>query len=103
MAEGALRSNHFFPTVRDAIHLSDIWNEEGDSINSKKKVQLANIKEDFKGPPRIYDPMHIEDTDEMHPLEYYDNDDGYWDGYIQEKERLRGLVPIPRSRPFYKH
>lgn len=89
--------------MKDDIHLSDIWNEEGDSINSKKKIELAKVKEDWTPPPRVYDPDFVECKAPITPLEYYDNEDGYWDDYIKEKESYRGTVPIPNYRANYKH
>ena len=83
--------------------MQDLWNTEGDSINSKKKIELARMNEDFIPPKRIYDPDYAECTAPTTPLEYYDNDDGYWDDYIKHKEEMRAKVPLPRSRPNYKH
>lgn len=83
--------------------MTDLWNTEGDSINSQKKIMLKQIDTEIVGPKRIYDPMYIENPAPLQPVEYYDNEDGYWDDYIKKKEELRGRVPIPRYRPYYKH
>lgn len=42
---------------------------------------------------------NIEDDKPATPNEYYDNDDGFWDDYIQGKIDSRGIVPINRHRP----
>lgn len=36
-------------------------------------------------------------------LEYYDNDDGFWDEWIEKKEIGRGTVQIMTDRPYFKH
>ena len=37
------------------------------------------------------------------PLNYYDNDDGFWNEYIQHKERRWAANPLIVNRPFLKH
>jgi len=37
------------------------------------------------------------------PLEYYDNNDGFWDEWIGYKEKMRGTVPILTKFPVFKH
>lgn len=38
------------------------------------------------------------------PVDYYDNDDGFWDTYIKEKyEKYAKDIPIRASRQFFKH
>ena len=39
----------------------------------------------------------------MNPIEYYDNDDGYWDEYIEEKERLRSTVALSKEMKYFHH
>ena len=98
-----MRSHKKHMGIKDYIHMTDIWNDEGDSINSKKKIMLAKVNQELVHPPHIYDPNFIECTAPMQPLEFYDNEDGYWDGYIQQKEKNRAGVPLPHCRPHYKH
>jgi hypothetical protein len=37
------------------------------------------------------------------PLNYYDNDDGFWTEYIQHKEKRWAANPLIVNRPFLKH
>ena len=39
----------------------------------------------------------------MYQLEYYDNDDGFWDDYIAAKEESYNELPMIVNRPFFKH
>lgn len=41
--------------------------------------------------------------DPLLPLNYYDNDDGYWDEYIAEKEARWGKQPLITNRVWLKH
>ena len=34
------------------------------------------------------------------PNEYYDNEDGFWDSYIEAKDYERGKIPLNNYRPF---
>ena len=36
-------------------------------------------------------------------LEFYDNDDGFWNDFIKEKERKYDLYPMIHHRPYFKH
>ena len=36
------------------------------------------------------------------PIDYYDNDDGYWDDWIEKKMR-KWNNELPTRRPFFKH
>ena len=98
-----LRSHKYRPTANDFINVQDIWNKEGDSINSIKKQYAAKIKEEIPRPKVNYDPNFVEDTMHVTPLDYYDNDDGYWDDYIQEKLEVQGTIKIPKLVMQYKH
>ena len=98
-----LRSHKYRPTANDFINVQDIWNKEGDSINSIKKQYAAKIKEEIPRPKVNYDPNFVEDTMPVTPLDYYDNDDGYWDDYIQEKLEVQGTIKIPKLVMQYKH
>lgn len=33
------------------------------------------------------------------PNEYYDNEDGFWDDYIEEKDMERSKIPLNYYRP----
>jgi hypothetical protein len=101
--EGGLRSHKYRPTANDFLNFTDVWDIEGDSINSKRRQLLEKVKDELPAPKMIYDPMYIEDKTPVVPVEFYENDDGFWDDYIKEKESYRATVPLPTQRPFYKH
>ena len=64
---------------------------------------LSKVTAEIPRPEVNYDPMTIEDKTPPIPLEYYINDDGFWDDYIKQKEVYRSTVPLPQSRRHYKH
>jgi hypothetical protein len=37
------------------------------------------------------------------PVDYYDNDDGFWDDYIQEKQQKMQEAGFITQRKFFKH
>jgi len=70
---------------------------------AKKLSVIEKYEEHYLGAepiPKLGD--RFEDTPTI-PLEYYDNDDGFWDDHIAEKERKRSLIPILTRYPWYKH
>ena len=48
------------------------------------------------------DPMR-EQKPMLQPINYYDNDDGFWDEYIKHKETRWSANPLIVNRPFLKH
>lgn len=98
---GIDKSRKYHPTMADQINLENP--EEEDNINSRRRILLAQTTDEWQTPPRNLDPSVVQDTMPMTPLEYYINDDGYWDDYIREKEKLRATVPLPTNRPSFKH
>lgn len=50
-------------------------------------------------------PHPNDPTPEYHlqPLNYYDNDDGFWTEYIREKQNKWSSNPLIVNRPFLKH
>lgn len=83
--------------------MQDIWNKEGDSINSKKKQLASKIKAEIPRPDVNYDPRQVADKSTVNPINYYDNDDGYWDNFIKEKQEFLSKVPLPKKHIYYKH
>ena len=50
------------------------------------------------------DPTEADSPEEpLIPLNYYDNDDGFWDKYIQMKQEKWGANPMIVNRMFLKH
>lgn len=46
--------------------------------------------------------MEAEDVANL-PIDFYDNDDGFWDAYIVEKTRRYEATPLLKHRPYLKH
>jgi hypothetical protein len=103
LAESALKSHKYRPTAYDLINFTDLWDIESDSINSKKRQLLSKISAEIPRPEVNYDPNQIADKTLPIPLDYYINDDGFWDEYIAKKEVYRSTVQLPQSREHYKH
>jgi hypothetical protein len=49
------------------------------------------------------DPYKIEDPWPMNPIDYYDNDDGFWDDYIKRKREKYAKVPLYAARTLFIH
>ena len=99
MATRDLRKYH--PSATDIINATEFDEEEEDTVNSKRKIKLNQLDRDLHKPP-VKDIYEILDKTEIPPLEFYDNDDGYWDDYIKEKNRRRAQMPLPKTMPHYK-
>ena len=61
--------------------------------------------EDFPVPARpcfnsLVEPI---DPDNVIPLQYYDNDDGFWDDWIEEKMQRYNEQPLIIGRKFFRH
>ena len=49
-------------------------------------------------------PVSIEERNEhLVPIDYYDNDDGFWDDYIKEKQHRSEKAGFLTHRRFFKH
>ena len=44
-----------------------------------------------------------EDPNPILPINYYDNDDGFWDDYIKMKQRKLEEHNLITNRKFFKH
>lgn len=51
----------------------------------------------------IKDPKTILDVLPVNPIDFYDNDDGFWDEFIAKKKKKFNKVPIYPDREFIKH
>lgn len=58
---------------------------------------------DFYLKPYPHPNDSINYTDPLLPLNYYDNDDGFWTEYIQKKQNKWAANPMIVNRPFLKH
>lgn len=91
-------------TVRDWIEYT-MLDDPGTSINSPKRITLQNLKEEdeFHLQNEIVKVDEVEDILPVNPIDFYDNEDGFWDEFIQEKWKKLGKVKIYTKRPFLKH
>lgn len=65
--------------------------------------EMETVLTDFHIPP-YPTPFEIaEEKKVVLPLMYYDNDDGFWDEYIDRKYQKWGQTPMLINRKFYKH
>lgn len=64
-----------------------------------------NIKpeEEFDQPDVNMDPYYIEDTLPINPIDYYDNEDGFWDEFIKKKREKYSKIKIYPNRCFFMH
>lgn len=96
-----------FATAEEEIRLMAkegcLTGENGE--NQSKNVDLLVDKLDYEwdSPRKFYTVDTILDKSPATPLEYYDNDDGFWDDYIKEKNRKRGNVEYIKNRQFFMH
>ena len=99
----AARDNRkYHPSAADIINATEYDEEEEDSVNSKRRIKLNQVTKELAKPP-VKDVYEIEDKTECAPLEFYDNDDGYWDDYIMKKNRRRASLALPKMMSHYKH
>ena len=52
---------------------------------------------------RVADIDLIKDPLPVNPIDFYDNDDGFWNEYIEKKKERLGRVKLHVLRPFLKH
>ena len=74
----------------------DIQQEEEDP-------EFAQVLTDFYVLPHPEAHETIEAPGPALPLQYYDNDDGFWDEYIAMKHKKLEDNPMIVKRPFFKH
>jgi hypothetical protein len=48
-------------------------------------LESLRDEDEFEVPEQNMDPYFIEDKLPLSPLNYYDNDDGFWDDFIKKK------------------
>lgn len=59
---------------------------------------------DFLIKPYIKAHEYEQEAEDMiYPLDFYDNDDGYWDEFIAEKKQTYNDIPMLTKRYFLKH
>ena len=86
--------------IRDWIEYSMI-DDDGQSINSPKRIALMNLQpeDELMENGKQVDLEEIEDKLPVNPIDFYDNDDGFWDDYIKEKHGYFDVKNL-HYRPF---
>lgn len=64
--------------------------------------EMEKVMTDFPLPPD-QDPRAYIPYGPILPLDFYDNDDGFWDDYIKQKQERWAANPMIVRRPFLKH
>lgn len=90
--------------IRDWIEYSMI-DDDGQSINSPKRIALMNLQpeDELMENGKQVDLEEIEDKLPVNPIDFYDNDDGFWDEFIEQKKEKFNKLKINTLRPFIKH
>ena len=79
--------------------------DDGESINSLKRQRLESLTEldEFETPEQDTNPLKIEDPTPMNPIDFYDNQDGFWDEFIIRKREKLSKVKIHPFRGSFIH
>ena len=64
--------------------------------------EMEKVLTDFYIKPNM-DPHLVGEEYNPMPLMFYDNEDGFWDNYIQHKVNRWGEAGLTVRRPFLKH
>jgi len=77
LAEMAYRDcRKYNPSAADIINATEHEDDEEDSVNSKKRIRLNQVRKELDQPP-VLDIREVLDKTECPPIEFYDNDDGF--------------------------
>lgn len=82
---------------------AQIMEQELSITEYQVEPEMEQVMTDFylKPYPHPQDPINY--TDPLLPMNYYDNDDGFWTEYIQMKQNKWAANPMIVNRPFLKH
>ncbi len=103
-AENAqLAKRKYYLSREDQIHLEDP-DDKDMTINSRKKI-LLDSKRKIEEPdvPYLETDIHkVNDPNTPNPIDYYDNQDGFWDDYLKQKRKNLDSYPIYDIPSFFK-
>lgn len=100
---------------REEHYLLDKWVDEGSEelfihnehnlLDKAKRLDLESGLEEVGEwhQPDYMVPDAIEEPLNPLPVQFYDNQDGFWDNYIAYKERLYSQADVLYARPYFKH
>lgn len=132
LSEALISQKYFVPLWEELQFLDegeggdDDQNEDnkGDNEDKKKKKEKRKIAapvfdperykeavknedlilhEDWPVPERHLDPLKPRDPQPSLPIDYFDNDDGFWTDYIKNKEAKYNDLPLVAPRRYFKH
>jgi hypothetical protein len=71
-----------------------------EQLRGENKLKEGIENEEYPLPP----PFRSEPEDVANlPIDFYDNEDGFWDDYIKHKTQLYEATPLMKHRPYLKH
>ena len=81
---------------------AQIMEQEQNITEYQVEPEMEKVMTDFYLKP-YPDPRDPTDAPLLQPLNYYDNDDGFWTDYIRHKQVKWASNPLIVNRPFIKH
>jgi hypothetical protein len=101
------RLNVFDKMDQKSSSFEDDWNEVTQSSGVDRfeleKDTGQNALKDFVCKPYPKSSDTLEDLKFTYPLNYYDNDDHFWDDFIEEKHAEYDKMSMILKRPYLKH
>jgi len=88
---------------KKGVALLQIGDEILNSDRSELKPADADQMAQWPVPPRLDPYVPEEDPFPVLPLDYYQNDDGFWNSYIAWKESKYDELPMMMTRRSFKH
>jgi hypothetical protein len=79
-----------------------IMEQELNITEYQVEPEMEKVMTDFYVKPYA-DPKEPQEKPLLQPLNYYDNDDGFWNEYIEQKHQKWFSNPLIVNRPFLKH
>ena len=81
---------------------AQIMEQELNITQYQVEPEMEKVMTDFQLKP-YPDPRDPIPEPLIQPLNYYDNDDGFWTEYIRHKQDRWAANPMIVNRPFLKH
>ena len=101
------RLNVFDKIDQNKPSFEDDWKEVSKATNLDRfeidKDTEQNALKDFVWKPYPKSTFSLEDPKVTYPLKYYDNDDNFWDDFIEEKRSQYDKMSMILKRPYLKH
>lgn len=88
---------------KKGVQMLQIGDEILNADRSELKPADADQMAQWNRPPRLDPDVPEEDPFPVLPLDYYQNDDGFWNNYISWKEARYDELPMMMTRRCFKH